>query len=36
MCTDYQERVLEIFVDNLARFKRRETLRNVVELDRGY
>jgi phosphoglycerate dehydrogenase-like enzyme len=36
MRTDYEERLIDIFVDNLARFERGEALRNRVEPERGY
>ncbi|MCS0494462.1 D-2-hydroxyacid dehydrogenase [Ancylobacter sp. MQZ15Z-1] len=36
MSDDYDERVLQIFLDNLARFRRGEALRNRVDLSRGY
>ncbi|RWB95031.1 MAG: D-2-hydroxyacid dehydrogenase [Mesorhizobium sp.] len=34
--TDYDNRVLEIFADNLQRFIEKKPLRNVVDLTRGY
>ncbi|TIR47578.1 MAG: D-2-hydroxyacid dehydrogenase [Mesorhizobium sp.] len=34
--TDYDNRVLEIFNDNLERFLNKKPLRNVVDLKRGY
>ena len=36
MRSDYEERLIDIFVDNLARFERGEPLHNRVELERGY
>jgi phosphoglycerate dehydrogenase-like enzyme len=36
MREDYVERVLDLFLDNLARFEAGEAMRNVVDLARGY
>ena len=36
MRSDYVERFMDIFLDNLARFSRNAPLRNVVNLHRGY
>jgi phosphoglycerate dehydrogenase-like enzyme len=33
---DYARRVADVFIDNVARWRRREPLRNVVDFERGY
>jgi phosphoglycerate dehydrogenase-like enzyme len=36
MSSAYEARVVQLFLDNLARFRRGDQLRNLVDLSRGY